>query len=464
MSASNFTFDIRSKSILNEDKSMKQKESPKPHYYNHRKYVKTTQELSVEKKRSKMKFDRMKEFLYSVIYTLNSKNKLDTPDSIFERISKEIDFDKETLKTFVCKKSAWPGGLLGKFITYINTHDEMLGIPTLECKEFFKKINSNSPSFMNIQNYKEEVFSSQEIENSHSLNDFTESNSSDTESDASSENENNFIGNDSNLVEENSNLVEGNSNFSHEHHHHHHLPHHHHDNTTGIHINDIRDISNRVIFIPKNGNTCNKEINGLKVFAITNEIDKKEKKDQELASIPKLKLEHFIHEISDGNERKEISLKNFFKTFDLLKNCIESNYDKKVKDENSTTTTTSNSSNTSKQTHQGEKNSIPSLDSNSTSTSNNTTKGYQSYPYNLNNNNNNNINSNSNNSTIDTSSTTTTSSNSTNTGTNTGIDTSSCCSPPSSMKQHSKNSLMIHELENILLKTAQSFLNDYSKE
>lgn len=422
MSSAKLVYDIKSKSI------MKSKELPKsnPSHHNddihhHHHHHKDDKSMAINRIRSRMKYDEMKKFLYSIVLQLNGKNNQDTSDSIIERISIELDFDKEILKTFILKRPKWPKNLLSKFVSYINTNNEMLGISTLECRENFKRINSNSTDSNSSSKTRKVEPISQEY-----YNYLEEENSSETESDHSSETESVSIENESNFIEnENSNSsekydkeeVKVQSTIS----------------DTDFYKN-VRDMSNRVIFIPKDDRTYNKEIKGLKVFISNNEIDRK---DQVLASIPKLKLEHFIHEVSNGDTRKEICLKNFFKTIDVLKNCIESNYDDSCdkRKNNSTgnsdtiTGSSNNNNNTDKQVNQGECN-------NTNTTESNPTKGYQSYPYGNNNNN------------LTSSSTTTTSSNTTTTTTSTT----------------SKISSTIYELENILLKSLQSFLNDYVRE
>lgn len=98
------------------------------------------------RKKSIMKYNKIKEFILSV----QVKNNTTT----YSDIAKELNFDENQLKKFIENSSAWPKGLLSKFIIFINENESLLGKSTKEVREYFKKNHSNNT----IREEKEHIY------------------------------------------------------------------------------------------------------------------------------------------------------------------------------------------------------------------------------------------------------------------------------------------------------------------
>jgi hypothetical protein len=100
------------------------------------------------------KYDKINEFLKSVIETTNSECDLNVNDQLIiksepitiEDISHELKYDSEILKKFLNNSKYWPKGLLISIISYIDKEEFLFSKSTKELRDYFKSSCSRKVS------------------------------------------------------------------------------------------------------------------------------------------------------------------------------------------------------------------------------------------------------------------------------------------------------------------------------
>lgn len=290
------------------------------------------------KNKSILKYSTIRKYLLELL-SLNKLLKLSD-------ISRELNFDENQLNQFMSNKYPWPKGLLSKFIEYINENDDLLGLPTLQIREYFEKNHPKKVTVVKTYIYKEENVDDNNIE--YENKDANDSDDSDNDDD----NKTTFILDNDDIKYKETIHKEDCKEIT---------------NQEECKDNSIKYYSNEISYSLKkydnekdsiiNSDTIIKEpvniISTIKepvdiISTIKSNSDStvnldstintdstinsnstiiKNNPDQSLLllSIPKMKVKRFIKEMSDSSIEKEKKLNNIFNSISLLLSSINNN-------------------------------------------------------------------------------------------------------------------------------------------